>query len=295
MSFEDFLLSTIETLKNIKLDEIIYGQPGKIVLVVIFACMWVYISSWIYKDASYRYLEGTKTKYLWLVLGILFAPIAWFFYIVFRPSVDLDEIAVQQAEERYLAFESRGLGYCAKCGFEVDPDFMYCPHCGSQVRNRCEKCESLIEKTYLYCPRCGEKVNSSPMIAILGVQEKEKAERLKAEEFKKIGEKRKEGRVSEGVVFGRLIYLLSSYDKNLREILSKLTGSFKKRKKDRIEKKRQKGEDKKGKKGTEKTKVEESKRKAEIETEKKVSAEKVVKAEDTETGETKEKLEVPKS
>jgi predicted RNA-binding Zn-ribbon protein involved in translation (DUF1610 family) len=192
MDFEKILLSVIEWLKNVRFDEIVYGQVGKIVLFIAIFGLWIYIASWIYKDSLYRYPQFSEMRYFWLIFGLILAPVAWFLYIVFRPVLEVDEASIQQAEERYLLFEMRGLGYCAKCGYEIDPDFCYCPHCGNKVRIRCKKCGSLSEMTYTFCPRCGEKTEGGNGVTVLPVSEKWKADQLREKEEQEKEEKRKE-------------------------------------------------------------------------------------------------------
>jgi|GEM_PF-66089 len=179
MAVETFIVDTVEWLKNVSFDEMVYGQPGKIVLYCILGVIWLYIALMVYKDAEHRYLERSKAKYCWLGIVLLTGPIGWLVYLALRPAVDLDESYLQKVEERYLSFESRGLGYCAKCGMTVDPDFLFCTGCGARVRSRCKKCDRIVEKIFEFCPACGEKMEGTAKVAVLSVNDVEKAERIK--------------------------------------------------------------------------------------------------------------------
>lgn len=185
MAVETFIVNAIEWLKNINFDEIVYGAPGKVVGYSLMALLWLYVALMIYKDAEHRYLEGSRVKYYWLVAVVLSGPLGWLLYIALRPPVDLDESYLQRVEERYLSFESRGLGYCAKCGDGVDPDFLYCTGCGAKIRERCKKCERVVEKIYSFCPSCGAKMSGKASVAILSANDVETAEKIREERLAK--------------------------------------------------------------------------------------------------------------
>ena len=176
MSAEDFSVNSIEWLKDVKFDEIVFGSPGKMFVYSVLLFLWVYIVSWIYKDAEVKYYDDSRMKYVWLIVGIVTAPIAWFVYLILRPAKDLDEVYLQKIEERYIEFESRGLGYCAACAAQVDPGFVHCSGCGKKIRERCGKCESLVETTFGFCPSCGTKTTFKKRQAIFGMNESDKLE-----------------------------------------------------------------------------------------------------------------------
>ena len=192
MAVETFIVDSVDWLKNVRFDEIVYGKPGQVVLYCVLGIIWLYFALMVYKDAEHRYLEGAKVKYYWLGVVLLTGPLGWLAYLALRPAVDLDESYLQKVEERYLSFESRGLGYCAKCGEGVDPDFLFCAGCGTRIRSRCGKCDRIVEKMFEYCPSCGEKMEGKPSVAVLSVNEVETADKLRAgkgqEMIKKGGE-----------------------------------------------------------------------------------------------------------
>lgn len=171
MTVEDFSVSSIEWLRDSHFDEKVFGKPGKLFLYVGAALLWIYIVSWIYKDAEHKYFEGSRAKYIWLVVAVFAAPVAWFVYLILRPSSDLDESYLQRVEERYLAFEARGLGYCAKCKAPVDPDYVFCISCGARVRSKCQECKKLVETDSQYCPNCGAKQPGKTKITVIRLDE----------------------------------------------------------------------------------------------------------------------------
>lgn len=205
MAVETFLVDAIDWLKNVNFDEIVFGEPGKVVGYCLAGILWLYIALMIYKDAEHRYREGAKSKYYWIVVAILLGPVGWLLYLALRPVVDLDESYLQRVEERYLSFESRGLGYCAKCGNAVDPDFLFCTSCGSKIRERCKKCEHIVEKVYAYCPACGAKMRGKPKVVLLSATEVDKAEKIKAERELAVAGKKagKKGIISAETIAGK--------------------------------------------------------------------------------------------
>lgn len=192
MAVEKFIVDTVGWLENIHFDEVVYGKPGRVIGYCVLAIIWLYVALVVYKDAEHRYLEGAKIKYYWLAAVLLTGPFGWLAYLALRPAVDLDESYLQKVEERYLSFESRGLGYCAKCGAAVDPDFLFCISCGKKIRARCVKCERVVEKMFEFCPTCGVKMQGKREKTVLGVDEAEVAENLRLKRLGPLVEKAQE-------------------------------------------------------------------------------------------------------
>jgi adenylate cyclase len=44
---------------------------------------------------------------------------------------------------------------CSGCGYEVAPDFAFCPRCGRGLPRRCSACGAPCEREFAFCPRCG--------------------------------------------------------------------------------------------------------------------------------------------
>jgi adenylate cyclase len=44
---------------------------------------------------------------------------------------------------------------CVGCGFDISPDFSFCPRCGRRQPTRCVACGFSCEPDFAFCPRCG--------------------------------------------------------------------------------------------------------------------------------------------
>lgn len=44
---------------------------------------------------------------------------------------------------------------CSGCGFELSPNFVFCPQCGRRQPTPCVACGMPCEVDFAFCPRCG--------------------------------------------------------------------------------------------------------------------------------------------
>src|SRR5262249_12551238 len=51
---------------------------------------------------------------------------------------------------------------CAGCGFDVSPDFAFCPRCGRKLPAPCPSCATACDPDFAFCPRCGASLRSAP-------------------------------------------------------------------------------------------------------------------------------------
>lgn len=107
---------------------------------------------WVYNDAKGRGL-GSTTALLWslgtLVMLIIFLPL----YLVFgrrsvparrtEPAIDIEGVPVEE------------LMYCPMCGSKVKEDFKVCPYCSHTLKPKCEKCGQEMNRHCRVCPSCG--------------------------------------------------------------------------------------------------------------------------------------------
>jgi len=69
---------------------------------------------------------------------------------------------------------------CFKCGHELPPDALFCPHCGQNNDNTphfCVHCGTPLDKTMKFCEKCGTPVSQAP--AQEEAEEKPSAEEIK--------------------------------------------------------------------------------------------------------------------
>jgi RNA polymerase subunit RPABC4/transcription elongation factor Spt4 len=106
---------------------------------------------------------ANQFKYYFLGSGILF----WLFYLLLRPEYTKEEIKMIQMEQKtrdlklkYYEYELAKSGkICPVCGLPVENDYMICPNCFKELREKCSNCGKLIDVNWTICPFCRKKVS----------------------------------------------------------------------------------------------------------------------------------------
>jgi hypothetical protein len=111
---------------------------------------------WTYRDIMAR-TRDIFTIVLSLVLVILLPFIGLVLYIVLRPRETLSEAYERSLEEEYLLQDIEDSEICPSCKRRVSPDFLYCPHCRTKLRDECENCGRPISVRWAACPYCGKQ------------------------------------------------------------------------------------------------------------------------------------------
>lgn len=101
--------------------------------------------------------------YYFLGSGIL----VWLFYLLLRPEYTKEEMKMIQMEQKtrdlklkYYEYELAKSGkICPVCGLPVENDYMVCPNCFKELREKCTACGKLIDLSWTICPFCKKKVN----------------------------------------------------------------------------------------------------------------------------------------
>ncbi|HEX2185819.1 MAG TPA: zinc ribbon domain-containing protein, partial [Chloroflexota bacterium] len=72
-----------------------------------------------------------------------------------RPRETLAEAYERSLEEETLLQEIEERQSCPSCRQRVQPDFMFCPHCHTELKQRCSRCDRLLLLRWDLCPYCG--------------------------------------------------------------------------------------------------------------------------------------------
>ncbi|AEH24128.1 double zinc ribbon domain-containing protein [Pyrococcus yayanosii] len=51
---------------------------------------------------------------------------------------------------------------CYRCGFPVKDDYLYCPNCGTRLKEKCENCGAMKPLYLDFCPYCGVDAEKEP-------------------------------------------------------------------------------------------------------------------------------------
>jgi hypothetical protein len=119
-------------------------------LAVVF---WLGLAFWAYRDAQRRLndrvLIATAT-----LLGLVpfVGPVV---YLLFRPPETLEDVRAREAELRALESRlARREEHCPVCRFEVEPSYLVCPVCTTQLKRPCGRCNAPLDPLWQACPYC---------------------------------------------------------------------------------------------------------------------------------------------
>ena len=123
----------------------------------LFVCVfWLGLAFWTFRDARRRigdrWLVGTAT-----LLGLVpfLGPLV---YLLFRPPETLDDVHAREVEVRALeARLARRPLLCPICRSEVEPNYLVCPVCTTQLKRACGRCHAPLWQA---CPYCATPVGA---------------------------------------------------------------------------------------------------------------------------------------
>jgi hypothetical protein len=123
------------------------------------ALMWLGVAFWVHRDAHRRikdpWVSATAT-----LLGLVpvAGPLA---YLLFRPPETLADVNARRVElralERHLL---RPQPQCPVCRAGIEPSFLVCPVCTTQLKTPCNQCSAPLEPLWQTCPYCATPVGS---------------------------------------------------------------------------------------------------------------------------------------
>jgi len=97
------------------------------------AWLWIAVGLWVYRDAEERGMQGL----LWGLLVLVGNIIGLLVYLIVR----------KEETARFYAPVSTSTSVsnlCPSCKREVQAEFAYCPHCGSNIKAECRNCKKPI-------------------------------------------------------------------------------------------------------------------------------------------------------
>jgi hypothetical protein len=134
------------------------ARNGVLFLAILF---WLGLAYWVYRDARRRmddpWLVATAT-----LLGLVVPYVGAMVYLLFRPPETLAdarsrELEVWALEERLVRNSPR----CPTCRAEVEPSFLVCPVCATQLKEPCARCSAPLEPLWQACPYCATPVGAT--------------------------------------------------------------------------------------------------------------------------------------
>ena len=148
MSVEQYILDTLNNIGTINFDGVMK------IVALLFVVFWVFVVIWVWNDSGERSrnLFFRLTSVLTVLILNIFGLVI---YLLIRPQFTIEEVYWSDLERRYLKYETKELGDCPKCGYQLQPGYIYCPECNYELKVKCKGCELYFDKDNKYCPYCG--------------------------------------------------------------------------------------------------------------------------------------------
>ena len=83
--------------------------------------------------------------------------------MIVRPPEYLDDVRERELEMQAAEARLAELGYhlCPHCDYEVEKDFLRCPHCMRKLKDPCHACGRPLDPTWKVCPFCEAEIGDA--------------------------------------------------------------------------------------------------------------------------------------
>lgn len=137
---------------------------GAIFLGAYAVLLWAASVLWAYRDIRRR-TEDISVQVLAVGIVLLLPFLGIPLHLILRPPQTLAEKYERTLEEEFLRRDLEEQFVCPECQRPIEPDFILCPHCHTQLRRRCDSCHKVIDLTWRICPYCGHShAGSAPTV-----------------------------------------------------------------------------------------------------------------------------------
>ncbi len=118
--------------------------------------LWFSLVVWTFRDVQKR-SRDLIVQVLATLLVLLFNLPGLLLYTVLRPTETLAEAYARSLEEESLMQDIEERQACPNCKYRVEPEFMVCPSCMTQLKRACPSCNRLLHLGWRVCPYCGQQ------------------------------------------------------------------------------------------------------------------------------------------
>lgn len=133
---------------------------GAIFLGAYAVLLWAASVLWAYRDIRRR-TEDVSVQVLAVGIVLLLPFLGIPLHLILRPPQTLAEKYERTLEEEFLRRDLEEQFVCPECQRPIEPDYLFCPHCHTQLRRRCDACQKVIDLTWRICPYCGHSQTGS--------------------------------------------------------------------------------------------------------------------------------------
>lgn len=140
-------------------------QLGVKIVVAYLVVVWLAAAFWAFRDMQAR-TEQPALPYLSAAIIILCSPLLFplglLVYRIIRPDNLVSERRHQELSQALLMSEIGEIEQCVGCRRVVQADWMVCPTCRTELRDRCPSCSGVAEFDWLTCAWCGRDLGRIP-------------------------------------------------------------------------------------------------------------------------------------
>ncbi len=127
---------------------------------------------WTFRDIRSRSRDILVQLLATLLVLLLNVP-GLLLYFILRPQETLEEAYQRTLEEEALLQDIEERDSCPGCRSPIQPDYLFCPHCHTQLKKACPTCGRLLDLSWDLCPFCGARPSIEPSFASEEATEKE--------------------------------------------------------------------------------------------------------------------------
>ncbi|MEE8163176.1 MAG: zinc ribbon domain-containing protein [Anaerolineae bacterium] len=118
--------------------------------------LWASLVIWTFRDMRLR-SRDIFAQLLASLVVLIFGPLGMLIYLILRPQETLAEAYARTLEEEALLQDiTEEQPVCPECKHRIEPDFVICPACHTELRKACPHCGRLLLLRWEICPYCAE-------------------------------------------------------------------------------------------------------------------------------------------
>lgn len=141
-----------------------------VIVAVFFTSLWLGMILWTFRDIRARTRDVLVQIMATLMVAVLTLP-GLIVYFLIRPRETLSEAYERALEQEALLQAIEEPEVCPSCGARVRGEFLYCPHCHTQLKKACRACDSPLELNWNLCPYCGASQGAQIVEPVMGSEE----------------------------------------------------------------------------------------------------------------------------
>lgn len=121
--------------------------------------VWLALVWFTYADARRRIDDGLLVGSATLA-AVVFPFVGTIVYLIVRPPEFLEDIRERQLDMQAAEARLHSLDYqlCPHCDHAVGRDFLRCPHCLRKLRDTCGTCAKPLDPDWMICPYCESEI-----------------------------------------------------------------------------------------------------------------------------------------